>query len=96
MVKGNGIAEEYYFTAQDGVLYATGGGRLPPSDFDVLGRITLCVLILKDGSEVIGESICADPALSNPEVERATARRRALTKAFLHHGGTLTLVGRVV
>ncbi|MDE1715733.1 Gp49 family protein [Chromobacterium amazonense] len=87
------ISEEYYFTAANGVLYACDIADSAPGSLDVLGKITFCVLILACGGEAVGESICADPTLSDPDAERAAAKRRALVRAYARHGAPGRLGG---
>ena len=88
------IASEHYFTAQDGVMgaYAAGGGVHPfggtPSKetHDALGLLTFCVLVLKNGFTVTGESACASPENFDPEVGRKAARQNAVNKIWALEG----------
>ena len=83
------IAIETYFTAADGVRgscaghpgesllpeYATGQG-LP------LSLLTFCVLVLRNGFTVTGESACASPENFNAEIGRKIARQNAVQKIW--------------
>lgn len=85
------IARETYFTAGDGFAGAMSmspefmdqpeGNRViqPPEQLDLL---TVCVLIMRNGHTVTGESHCADPAKFNAETGRVEARKRAIDKLY--------------
>ena len=47
-----------------------------------LSCLTLCVLVLKNGFTVTGESACASPANFNAEVGRKIARQKAIEKCW--------------
>lgn len=54
------IASEHYFTAYGGAKY----GRITrdePQNSDALKLLTFCVLVLRNGFTVTGESACASP-----------------------------------
>ena len=84
------IASEHYFTALDGRngAIAVGGyvGReLPqPDDADLkpLALLTFCVLVLRNGFTVTGESACASPENFDPELGRKIARQNAEQKIW--------------
>jgi hypothetical protein len=70
------IASEYYFSAADGVskegvVYETS-----------LNLLTFCVLVLKNGFTVTGESACASPDNFDPEIGRKIARENAKNKIW--------------
>ena len=77
------IAGEYFFTAADGV---TGEAwRRDASPFDVaapLRLLTFCVLVLKNGFTVTGESACASPENFDAEFGRKIARANAVNKIW--------------
>ncbi len=78
------IASEHYFTAEDGVLMnmpedATLGSHPCP---DVLSYLTFCVLVLRNGFTVTGESACASPKNFDAEVGRKIARANAVQKIW--------------
>lgn len=81
------IVSEHYFTAADGVHGANNppktGGTLeyaaPPAPLHLL---TFCVLVLKNGFTVTGESACASPANFNAEIGRKIARENAVAKIW--------------
>ena len=72
------IASEHYFTAEQGAFAAfnppSGGDTVPPS----LSLLTFCVLVLKNGFTVTGESACASPENFDAEIGRKIARQNAL------------------
>ncbi len=83
------IASEYYFTAGQGVYgdgpWARGEigpfgepGRKP----DALDLLTFCVLRLRNGFTVTGESACASPENFNAAIGRRIARENAVAKVW--------------
>ena len=80
------ITSEHYFTARDGRRGAlheeTYVGREKPapdnSDLLPLDLLTFCVLVLKNGFTVTGESACASPDNFDAEIGRKIAREKAL------------------
>lgn len=84
------IASERYFTAADGVLgaYRNGGDVHPvggtPSEEEhqTLGLLTFCVLVLRNGFTVTGESACASPENFDAEIGRKIARQNAVAKVW--------------
>lgn len=92
------IDSEHYFTALQGAEGAVGGaGRMahevmhggttpPPS---ALGLLTFCVLVLKNGFTITGESACASPENFNVELGRKIARQNAVQKIWPLEGYVL-------
>ena len=74
------IVSEHYFTARDGVAGHHGG--LPDPYPDALGLLTFCVLVLKNGFTVTGESACASPENFDAELGRKIARQNAVQKIW--------------
>lgn len=79
------IASEHYFTAEDGLRSATlqglcdsDAGRLPVS----LGLLTFCVLVMRNGFTVTGESACASPENFDAEIGCKIARQNAVQKIW--------------
>ena len=81
------IASEHYFTAADGYRSApcfdpTGA----PSDIlpapQPLELLTFCVLVLRNGFTVTGESACASPENFDAEIGRKIARQNAVQKIW--------------
>jgi len=78
------IASEHYFTAGDGVRGEGGDTRkvaamgLPES----LELLTFCVLVLRNGFTVTGESACASPENFDAEIGRKVARANAMQKIW--------------
>lgn len=73
------IASQHYFTAREGCEGACGGGGTYPID---LGLLTFCVLVLKNGFTVTGESACASPENFDAELGRKIARQNAVNKVW--------------
>lgn len=80
------IANWFYFTAAQGAekaardsgSYAAG----EPDEGVALGLLTFCVLILKNGFAVTGESACASPENFDAEIGRKIARANAVQKIW--------------
>ena len=73
------IASEHYFTALDGVLT---GAPIDNATADSLSSLTFCVLVLKNGFTVTGESACVSPENFDAEIGRQVAREHALNKVW--------------
>ncbi|AVQ84591.1 hypothetical protein C4F17_12260 [Variovorax sp. PMC12] len=81
------IASEHYFTAAEGVAgeaslrhhIVVSGDVKPPA---ALGLLTFCVLVLRNGFTVTGESACASPENFDAEIGRRIARENAVQKVW--------------
>ncbi len=67
------IAGCYYFRASDKV---TGDAH------EALGLLTFCVLVLRNGFTVTGESACASPENFDADLGRKIARANAVNKVW--------------
>lgn len=88
------IASEHYFTAEDGVDGAMANLSLHQTYKEVdtaagekcapysLHMLTFCVLVLRNGFTVTGESACASPENFDPEIGRKIARQNAIAKVW--------------
>jgi len=76
------IDDELYFTALDGYEGATGQNRLGRINSLPLSLLTFCVLVLKNGFTVTGESACASPENFDAEIGRKIARANAVQKIW--------------
>ncbi|TCD18161.1 hypothetical protein E0D81_12630 [Lelliottia amnigena] len=86
------IVSEHYFTASD----ASGSGESARTlyksalemDFShkCLDLLTFCVLVLRNGFTVTGESACASPENFDPEIGRKIARENAVNKVWMLEG----------
>lgn len=84
------IASECYFTAYDGrrgaIEHETYVARELPlpydTDIEPLKLLTFCVLVLKNGFTVTGESACASPENFDAELGRKIARQNATNKVW--------------
>jgi len=75
------IASEHYFTASQALVGDTRGPEwqaTPPS----LDLLTFCVLVLRNGFTVTGESACAAPENFDAEIGRKVARANAVSKCW--------------
>lgn len=80
------ILHEHYFTAREGAEGASGGGGVY---HESLGLLTICVLVLRNGFMVTGESACASPEIYDPEIGRKVARLKATQKVWMLLGYAL-------
>ena len=73
-----------YFTAAQGHCGAVSAGQ--EDDFETpipaLGLLTFCVLVLRNGFTVTGESACASPENFDAEIGRKIARANAVQKIW--------------
>jgi hypothetical protein len=80
------ITSTFYFTAAQGAekaardngSYAAGS----PAEGLALGLLTFCVLVLRNGFTVTGESACVSPENFDAELVRKIARQNAITKVW--------------
>ena len=92
------IASEHYFTAGEGVIGAFVAGEFGVHGGDTvtvrrdiaspevlkpsLNLLTFCVLVLRNGFTVTGESACASPENFDAEIGRNIARQNAVQKIW--------------
>lgn len=84
------IVSEHYLTARDGrrgaLADGTYVGREKPeineADLAALDLLTFCVLVLRNGFTVTGESACASPENFDDEIGRKIARANAVNKVW--------------
>lgn len=76
------IASEHYFTAFDGVNGANSGVGAAWCAPKALDLLTFCVLVLKNGFTVTGESACASPENFDADLGKKIARANAVTKVW--------------
>ena len=81
------IASEHYFTAEHGVCGAMAALELHQSTAHAghegaLRLLTFCVLVLRNGFTVTGESACASPENFDAEIGRKIARQNAVQKIW--------------
>ncbi|MDO9094458.1 MAG: Gp49 family protein [Rubrivivax sp.] len=76
------IASEFYFTAADGVRGESQMGTSPAGLASSLERLTLCVLVLRNGFTVTGESACASAENFKADIGRKVARQNAVNKVW--------------
>ena len=80
------ITSTFYFTAAQGAekaardngSYAAGS----PAEGLALGLLTFCVLVLRNGFTVTGESACVSPENFDAEIGRRVARENAVNKMW--------------
>jgi hypothetical protein len=83
------ISSEFFFTAGDGVRGASEMGTSPAGKADALNRFMICVLVLRNGFVVMGESAPASPENFNAEIGRKIARDKAREKIWPLEGYAL-------
>ena len=72
------IISEHYFTASQGVIGAGGEVKFGSP----LLLLTFCVLVLRNGFTVTGESACASPENFDAEIGRKISRQNAAQKIW--------------
>lgn len=77
------ITEEFFFTAHNGHFGATQECLEVDSPLHLL---TFCVMVLRNGFTVTGESACASPENFDAEKGREIAREKAISKIWLLMG----------
>ena len=77
------IKQTYFFTAEEGAQ-----GALAKTDPELgvecpsISTLTFCVLVLRNGFTVTGESACASPENFDAELGRKIARQNAINKVW--------------
>ena len=73
------ISSEHYFTAADGIR---GANDLECESGDPLTLLTFCVIELRNGFTVTGESAFASPENFDVDIGRKIARQDAINKVW--------------
>lgn len=76
------IASEHYFTAYQGAAVVNLHLADDAEATRALGLLTFCVLVLKNGFTVTGESACASPENFDAPLGRKIARQNAVNKIW--------------
>lgn len=76
------IASEHYFTAEDAVKATEPDDHRYFCAAPHLGLLTFCVLVLRNGFTVTGESACASPENFDAKIGRKIARQNAVNKIW--------------
>lgn len=76
------IINEFFFSAEDGVVGVHRGKVVHSDQPHSLSMLTFCVLVLSNGFTVTGESACASPENFNAEIGRRIARENAVSKIW--------------
>lgn len=91
------IRSEFYFTAWQGICGAMSVAQLharhheedtlsegfaPPVEHNPTELLTFCVVVLRNGFTVTGESACASPENFDAEIGRKIARQNAVQKIW--------------
>lgn len=76
------IASEHYFTAADGIFRVQLQSDKAPNVPAEAALLTFCVLVLRNGFTVTGESACASPENFDAEIGRNIARQNAVQKIW--------------
>ena len=80
----NNIVTEVYLTGYDAAKAAALGGEIIGDTVGAenLKYLTLCILVLKNGFTILGESACASPENFNPQIGKRLARADAVNKIW--------------
>lgn len=76
------IVAEHYFSAAEGLGGACDGYKLLNPVNGGLHLLTFCILVLRNGFTVTGESACASPENFDAEIGRKIARQNAEQKIW--------------
>lgn len=80
------IAEEIYIVPGDSVHWtdhlAAQGNAQHELTIQSLSLLTICVIVLRNGFTVTGESACASPENYDAEIGRKIARENAINKIW--------------
>mgnify|MGYP003532247683 CR=1 FL=1 len=77
------IRAETYFTAFDGFMaYDRDMGVMQKDWVSSLRLLTFCVLVLRNGFTVTGESACASPENFDAKIGRRIARENAVSRIW--------------
>jgi hypothetical protein len=76
------IEKEVYFTAEEAYCGALELSNRVETVTKQLSTLTFCILILKNGFLVTGESACASPENFDAEIGRKIARNNAVQKIW--------------
>lgn len=82
------IVSELYLTAAEGAqandhaAYRLHADKFGGSKHSPLHLVTFCILVLRNGFTVTGESACASPENFDPEIGRKIARQNAVQKVW--------------
>ena len=80
------ISSEYFFNARQAVNASGFDYDISKENYTSLNLLTFCVLILKNGFLVTGESACASPENFDAEIGRKIARQNAISKIWQEKG----------
>jgi len=80
------IASEFFFTARQGVNGNGTGEEVSSADHKTLSLLTFCVLVLKNGFTVTGESACVSPENFDDKIGKKVARDNARNKIWSLEG----------
>jgi hypothetical protein len=79
----NSIVSCYFFTAREGVIGEEHINKRPTASYEAaLGLLTFCVLVLRNGFTVTGESACASPENFDADIGKKIARANAVNKIW--------------
>jgi len=81
---GDAIVGEFFFSALEGAdaAFEASDGPNTWEHREQLGCLTFCVLVLRNGFTVTGESACASPENYDYEIGRKIARQNAIAKIW--------------
>lgn len=79
----NNIDSVHFFTAAEGVMGEEAFNDRPVTHAqEPLFLLTFCVIILKNGFTVTGESACASPANFDADIGKSIAKANAISKIW--------------
>lgn len=80
------IVSEHYFAGIDGLVHGSESQIRDDAEVGMVHQslqlLTFCVLVLRNGFTVTGESACASPENFDAELGRKIARQNAISKMW--------------
>ena len=76
------IIDEVFFTGEQGYQRSNEDRGIPAGAYSHLKLLTFCILVLRNGFTVTGESACVSPENFDAEIGRMIARQNAVAKVW--------------
>lgn len=76
------IIDVVFFTGEQGYQRANEDEGVPAGRYGQLKLLTFCVLVLRNGFTVTGESACASPENFDADIGKKIARANAVNKVW--------------
>jgi hypothetical protein len=82
-IEANIVGEHYFLASEAAGMSPVGGGvYADPRPYHAMDLLTFCVLVLRNGFTVTGESACVSAENFNAEIGKRIARANAVQKIW--------------